>query len=127
MDTLDWLNLTPKLTDLDTWSRLWAVRDEPIPYIRCRTCEGYQQLRDLGKPFVHSPTCTLMGGQSRYPWRDLLWIMEHASGAGQIVLPPAADQIIGSLARQLCYPGSVKSFREIPVCGSVHLDSWEMT
>lgn len=82
MDTLDWLNLTPQISDLDTWSKLWAVHDEPIPHICCRTCEGYQQLRDSGKPFMHTPLCTLRGGQSRFPWRDLLWIVEHTSGAG---------------------------------------------
>ena len=34
MDTLEWLNLTPKLNDVDTWSKLWAVYDDPFPDIR---------------------------------------------------------------------------------------------
>lgn len=83
MDTLEWLNLTPKLSDIDTWAKLWSVHDDPFPHIRCRTCDGYQQLRESSKPFVHSPTCKLMGGQSRFPWRDLLWIVgnvDQASG-----------------------------------------------
>lgn len=81
MDTLEWLNLTPKLSDIDTWAKLWSVHDDPFPHIRCRACDGYQQLRDSSKPFVHSPSCKLMGGQSRYPWRDLLWIVGNVDQA----------------------------------------------
>lgn len=75
MDTLEWLNLTPKLSDIDTWAQLWSVHDEPLPHICCRTCDGYQHFRDSSKPFVHGPSCKLMGSQSRFPWRDLLWIV----------------------------------------------------
>jgi hypothetical protein len=78
MDTLEWLNLTPKLSDVDTWAKLWAVHDDPFPHIRCRSCDGYQRLQDSAKPFMHSPLCTLRGGQSRFPWRDLLWIVGNA-------------------------------------------------
>ena len=81
MDTLDWLNLTPKLSDVDTWSKLWAVHDDPFPHIRCRCCDGYQRLQDSAKPFMHSALCTLRGGQSRFPWRDLLWIVGNADQA----------------------------------------------
>ena len=81
MDTLDWLNLTPKLSDVDTWSKLWAVHDDPFPHIRCRSCDGYQRLQDSAKPFMHSPLCTLRGGQSRFPWRDLLWIVGNVDQA----------------------------------------------
>jgi hypothetical protein len=81
MDTLEWLNLTPKLSDVDTWSKLWAVHDDPFPHIRCRGCDGYQSLQDSAKPFVHSPACNFMGGQSRLPWRDLLWIVGNAQDA----------------------------------------------
>ena len=41
MDTLEWLNLTPKLSDIDTWAKLWSVHDDPFPHIRCRICDGY--------------------------------------------------------------------------------------
>lgn len=81
MDTLDWLSLTPKLSDIDTWVKLWSVHDDPFPHIRCRTCDGYQQLCDSSLPFVHSPSCRLMGGQSRFPWRDLLWIIGNVDQA----------------------------------------------
>lgn len=75
MDTLDWLNLTPRLGDFDTWTKLWSVDDAPFPHIRCRSCDGYQPLQESAKPFMHSPLCTLGGGQSLFPWRDLLWIV----------------------------------------------------
>lgn len=81
MDTLEWLNLTPKLSDIDTWAKLWSVHDNPFPHIRCRSCDGWQQLRDSSKPFMHSPSCELMGGQSRFPWRDLLWIVGNVDPA----------------------------------------------
>jgi hypothetical protein len=78
MDTLEWLNLTPKLSDIDPWAQLWSVHDEPLPHIRCRACDEHQHFRDSSKPFVHSPSCMLMGSQSRFPWRDLLWIVSKA-------------------------------------------------
>lgn len=81
MDTREWLNLTPRLSDVDTWAKLWSVHDDPLPHIRCRSCDGYQQLQDSDRPFVHSPACGLMGGQSRFPWRDLLWIVGNAQDA----------------------------------------------
>jgi hypothetical protein len=81
MDTLDWLNLTPKLSDVDTWAKLWSVHDDPFPHIRCRSCDGHQRLQDSARPFMHSPLCTLRGGQSRFPWRDLLWIVGNAQEA----------------------------------------------
>lgn len=81
MDTLEWLNLTPKLSDVNTWARLWSVHDDPLPHIRCRACEGRQLLQDSSKPFIHSPFCELRGAQSRFPWRDLLWIVGNVDQA----------------------------------------------
>ena len=78
MDTLEWLNLTPKLSDVDTWTKFWSVHDDPFPHIRCRSCDGWQMLQDSLKPFVHSPTCKLIRVQSVFPWRDLLWIVGNA-------------------------------------------------
>lgn len=75
MDTLEWLNLTPKLSDVDTWTKFWSVHDDPFPHIRCRRCDGWQSLQDSAKPFVHGPTCKLIRVQSVFPWRDLLWIV----------------------------------------------------
>lgn len=77
MDTLEWLNLTPKLSDIDTWAKLWSVHDDPFPHIRCSTCDAYQLLQDSTRSFNHSPGYALKGSQSRFPWRDLLWIVGH--------------------------------------------------
>ena len=75
MDTLDWVKLTPTIDDMDEWSQLWAVHDEPIPHIRCRRCDGSQPIHETSEPFVHGPLCTLRSAQSKFPWRDLQWIM----------------------------------------------------
>jgi len=82
MDTLDWLNLKPHLSDVETWSKLWAVHDEPFARIRCRICDSHQRLEEAHKAFSHHPLCKLRGSQSRYPWRDILWIMEHVQHPG---------------------------------------------
>jgi hypothetical protein len=42
MDTLEWLDLKPKLGDVNTWTKLWTVYDNPFPHIRCKNCYGYQ-------------------------------------------------------------------------------------
>ena len=34
MDTLECMNLPFKLSDVDTWSKLWPVHDDPFPDIR---------------------------------------------------------------------------------------------
>lgn len=31
MDTLEWLNLTPKLAGVDTSANFWSVHDDPFP------------------------------------------------------------------------------------------------
>lgn len=81
MDTLEWLNLTPKLSDVDTWTKFWSVHDDPFPHIRCRSCDGWQSLQDSAKPFVHGPSCKMISVQSVFPWRDLLWIAGNAQNA----------------------------------------------
>lgn len=83
MDTLDWLNLTPKLSDVDTWAGLWSVHDDPLPHIRCRTCGNHQLLQNSDEEFPHTHDCTAQRVHSKLPWRDLLWIVGRT-------LPPKA-------------------------------------
>lgn len=66
-----------KFSDVDTRTALLAVHGEPFPHIRCRTCDAYQLLQNSTRSFNYSPGCALKGSQSRFPWRDLLWIVGH--------------------------------------------------
>jgi hypothetical protein len=72
MDTLRWLNLTPELSDVDVWSKLWAMHNVPLPHIRCKTCGLHQLLQNSDKEFPHARDCTEQGVHSKFPWRDLL-------------------------------------------------------
>jgi len=79
MDTLEWLNLTPKLSDVDTWTKFWSVHDDPFPHIRCRSCDGWQSLQDSALPFPHIGKCSGAQAHGRFPWRDLRWIIGQNS------------------------------------------------
>ena len=81
MDTFESLSPTPKLSDVDTWSEIWSVHDDPFPHIRCRKCEQGQSLQDSAKPFVHGATCKVIQVQGAFPWWDLMWIIGNAQGA----------------------------------------------
>lgn len=79
MDTLEWLNLTPKLSDVDTWTKFWSVHDDPFPHIRCRSCGGRQSIQDSAKRFTHTPGCRIKSFVGFSPWIDLRWIFEQAN------------------------------------------------
>ncbi|KTC41713.1 hypothetical protein AO269_19725 [Pseudomonas putida] len=83
MEKLGWLNRTTTLRDTDAWNKIWAVYDDPIPHIRCKTCGNHQLLQNSDKEFPHMEACTAQGAHSKLPWGDLLWIVGRS-------LPPQA-------------------------------------
>ena len=65
---------------LDDWTHRWDLVDGCL---KCRFCGWAQWPLQAEIPFTHTPDCPIYGPYDDFPWRDLMWIIEHAQSEAQ--------------------------------------------
>jgi hypothetical protein len=71
------LRLTPEHRDMEEWTELWDLRDNPALCVVCRSCGACQFIEDGSIRFPHTQSCRSASIHNQLPWRDLAWISEH--------------------------------------------------
>lgn len=82
MNLSDHLRLVPDQNDMAAWSLSWDLQDFPWPQVHCKVCGAKQEVEARLIGFEHRLGCSADSPIKQFPWRDLLWILEHTSNEG---------------------------------------------
>ena len=79
MNLYDHLRLVPDQHDMTAWNLIWDLQEFPWLHVHCKVCGARQEVEARLIGFEHKLGCSVYSTIKQFPWRDLLWILEHTS------------------------------------------------